>query len=33
VGIIRGSWKGLGGGDAVWREIADFFDQLAKEAV
>jgi hypothetical protein len=32
VGTIRGSWKGLGGGNAVWRAIAAFFDQLSKEA-
>jgi hypothetical protein len=32
VGIIRRQWKGLGGGDAVWREIARFFEQLSKES-
>jgi hypothetical protein len=32
VGTIRASWKGLGGGTAVWREIAAFFDQLHREA-
>jgi hypothetical protein len=32
VGTIRASWKGLGGGNAVWREIAAFFGQLSKEA-
>jgi hypothetical protein len=32
VGTIRSSWHGLGGGNQVWREIAEFFDQLAKEA-
>jgi hypothetical protein len=32
VGTIRTSWKGLGGGDAVWRQIATFFDELAQEA-
>jgi hypothetical protein len=31
VGTIRHSWKGLGGGTAVWREIAEFFDQLSRE--
>jgi Family of unknown function (DUF5947) len=31
VGLIRRQWKGLGGGDAVWREIARFFEQLSKE--
>ncbi|HET6547430.1 MAG TPA: DUF5947 family protein [Solirubrobacter sp.] len=31
VGTIRGSWKGLGGGNEVWREIAEFFDQLSEE--
>lgn len=32
VGMIRASWKGLGGGNEVWREIAAFFDQLSEEA-
>jgi len=32
VGTIRTSWKGLGGGNEVWREIGQFFDQLSKEA-
>jgi uncharacterized protein DUF5947 len=32
VGTIRASWKGLGGGNRVWREIAEFFDQLTREA-
>jgi hypothetical protein len=32
VGLIREHWKGLGGGDAVWREIAAFFEQLSEEA-
>jgi hypothetical protein len=32
VGTIRASWKGLGGGNRVWREIAEFFDQLREEA-
>ena len=32
VGTIRASWKGLGGGNQVWCEIADFFEQLSKEA-
>jgi hypothetical protein len=31
-GTIRASWKGLGGGNEVWREIAAFFDQLSEEA-
>jgi hypothetical protein len=33
VGTIRSSWKGLGGGNEVWREIAQFFDELSREAV
>lgn len=33
VGTIRGSWNGLGGGDRVWRDIAEFFAKLSKEAV
>ena len=32
VGVIREHWNGLGGGNAVWREIARFFEDLAKEA-
>jgi hypothetical protein len=32
VGVIRGRWRGLGGGDAVWRDIAQFFEQLSEEA-
>jgi hypothetical protein len=32
VGTIRASWKGLGGGNEVWREIAAFFEQLSEEA-
>jgi hypothetical protein len=32
VGEIRRSWKGLGGGNEVWREIARFFDELSREA-
>ena len=32
VGTIRQSWKGLAGGNEVWREIAQFFDQLSREA-
>jgi hypothetical protein len=32
VGLIRTSWKGLAGGDAVWHEIGRFFDDLAHAA-
>ena len=32
VGTIRQTWKGLAGGNEVWREIARFFDELSKEA-
>jgi hypothetical protein len=28
VGIIRAHWRGLGGGDAAWTEIAAFFTRL-----
>jgi hypothetical protein len=27
-GVIRSHWKGLGGGDDVWRELGRFFDAL-----
>jgi len=33
VGVIRGSWKGLGGGPAVWKEIDRFFTGLKQGAV
>ena len=32
VGIIRVHWRGLSGGDAVWREIARFFTRLRQNA-
>lgn len=32
VGLIRLSWKGLGGGDEVWKAIADFFAELGTTA-
>jgi hypothetical protein len=32
VGAIRRSWKGLAGGEQVWREIGRFFDELSGEA-
>lgn len=32
VGTIRASWSGLGGGERVWRDIAEFFDHLSEEA-
>jgi len=28
IGLIRGHWKGLSGGPAVWQEIARFFSAL-----
>lgn len=31
-GIIRTNWKGLGGGDDVWRELDRFFDDLRARA-
>ena len=32
VGLIRMRWRGLSGGDAVWREIARFFSRLQENA-
>lgn len=32
VGLIRTNWKGLAGGDAVWREIGRFFEELGHGA-
>jgi hypothetical protein len=32
VGLIRMHWRGLSGGDAVWREIARFFSRLQQNA-
>ena len=32
VGLIRMHWKGLSGGELVWKEIANFFNQLSKRA-
>jgi hypothetical protein len=28
VGVIRRYWKGLGGGEVVWGEVAEFFEAL-----
>lgn len=28
VGVIRRYWKGLGGGEVVWQEVAQFFEAL-----
>jgi hypothetical protein len=28
VGVVRGSWKGLGGGPEVWQQMAAYFDDL-----
>jgi hypothetical protein len=28
VGVIRRHWKGLGGGEVVWEEVARFFEAL-----
>jgi hypothetical protein len=33
VGLIRLHWRGLSGGDSVWKEIADFFNRLKKAAL
>ncbi|GAC1363086.1 MAG: DUF5947 family protein [Ktedonobacteraceae bacterium] len=32
VGLIRRSWRGLSGGDAVWKNIADFFGRIRAQA-
>ena len=32
-GIIRTAWRGLSGGDAVWRDIDDFFTSLRERAI
>ena len=28
VGVVRTSWKGLGGGPEVWDRMREFFDEL-----
>jgi hypothetical protein len=33
VGVIRQHWKGLGGGEEVWGEVARFSDDLRRRAV
>jgi hypothetical protein len=32
VGLIRRSWRGLSGGDAVWKNITDFFVRIRTQA-
>lgn len=32
VGLIRTNWRGLGGGQEVWEEIGDFFEDLRRGA-
>jgi hypothetical protein len=32
VGIIRTHWRGLSGGEQVWKEIEKFFHELAKQS-
>jgi uncharacterized protein DUF5947 len=32
VGLIRLGWKGLSGGNAVWKDIGAFFDELKRQA-
>jgi len=32
VGLIRRSWRGLSGGDVVWKTIADFFSRVRARA-
>ena len=33
VGLIRTHWRGLSGGEELWREVADYFAGLAARAV
>ena len=33
VGVIRLHWRGLSGGDVVWKEITNFFDRLWQAAL
>ena len=33
VGLIRLHWKGLSGGQEVWKAIGDFFEGLRKKAI
>ena len=33
VGVIRLHWRGLSGGDVVWKEITNFFDRLRQAAL
>jgi len=33
VGLIRMHWRGFGGGDQVWQEIAQFFRRLDETAI
>jgi hypothetical protein len=33
VGLIRMHWRGLSGGDKVWQEIGQFFDDLKRKAL
>ena len=32
VGLIRANWRGLSGGQAVWRELAQFFELLKQRS-
>ena len=32
VGLIRSSWRGLSGGDTVWKNIAGFFSRIRTQA-
>jgi hypothetical protein len=33
VGLIRKNWRGLSGGDLLWREIENYFQQLRAQAL
>ena len=32
IGLIRTHWRGLSGGETVWREIREFFARLAEQS-
>jgi hypothetical protein len=33
VGLIRMYWRGLSGGETVWKEIGQYFERLEQQAV
>jgi hypothetical protein len=32
VGLIRTRWRGLSGGEDVWKEIEGFFEELGRKS-